>query len=84
MNATIKPMELIFADRLNPGQLMLNDLIGVEDDVVEVIGINDTNNGDDYQIEFIDEFGEKDIVNLKYDDMVSLYVYVEDDEQLIN
>jgi hypothetical protein len=80
MNATMKPMELIFADRLNPGQLMLNDLIGVEDDVVEVIGINDTNDGDDYQIEFIDEFGEKDIVNLKYHDMVSLYVYVEDDE----
>lgn len=76
----MKPMELIFADRLNPGQLMLNDLIGVEDDVVEVIGINDTNDGDDYQIEFIDEFGEKDIVNLKYHDMVSLYVYVEDDE----
>jgi hypothetical protein len=80
MNATMKPMELIFADRLTPGQLMLNDLIGVEDDVVEVIGVNDTNNGDDYQIEFIDEFGEKDIVNLKHDDLVSLYVYVEDDE----
>ena len=76
----MKPMELIFADRLTPGQLMLNDLIGVEDDVVEVIGVNDTNNGDDYQIEFIDEFGEKDIVNLKYDELVSLYVYVEDDE----
>jgi hypothetical protein len=80
MSATMIDMELIFADRLNPGQLMLNDLIGVEDDVVEVIGINDTNDGDDYQIEFIDEFGEKDIVNLKYHDMVSLYVYVEDDE----
>jgi len=80
MNATMKPMELIFADRLMPGQLMLNDLIGIEDEVVEVIGINDTNNGDDYQIEFVDEFGEKDIVNLKHDDMVSLYVYVEDDE----
>ena len=80
MNATMKPMELIFADRLMPGQLMLNDLIGVGDDVVEVIGINDTNSGDDYQIEFVDEFGEKDIVNLKHDDMVSLYVYVEDDE----
>jgi hypothetical protein len=73
-------MELIFADRLTPGQLMLNDLIGVEDQVVEVIGVNETNNGDDYQIEFIDEFGEKDIVSLKHDDLVSLYVYVEDDE----
>jgi hypothetical protein len=80
MSATMIDMELIFADRLMPGQLMLNDLIGVGDDVVEVIGINDTNNGDDYQIEFVDEFGEKDIVNLKHDDMVSLYVYVEDDE----
>ncbi len=80
MNATIKTMELIFADRLTPGQLMLNDLIGVEDQVVEVIGVNDTNNGDDYQIEFIDEFGEKDIANFKHDDLISLYVYVEDDE----
>jgi len=80
MNATMKPMELIFADRLTPGQLMLNDLIGVEDDVVEVIGITDTNGGDDYQIELINEFGEKDIVNLKHDELVSLYVYVNDDE----
>jgi hypothetical protein len=80
MNATMKTMELIFVDRLTPGQLMINDLIGVEDEVVEVLGITDSNAGDDYQIEFIDEFGEKDIVNLKHDDLVSLYVYVNDDE----
>ena len=80
MSATMIDMELIFADRLMPGQLMLNDLIGVGDDVVEVISITDSNAGDDYHVEFIDEFGEKDIVNLKHDDMVSLYVYVEDDE----
>ena len=76
----MKLMELIFADRLTPGQLMLNDLIGVEDQVVEVIGIADSNAGDDYHVEFIDEFGEKDIVNLKHDELISLYVYVEDDE----
>ena len=80
MSATMIDMELIFADRLNPGQLMLNDLIGIEDEVVEVIGINDSPDGDNYQIEFIDEYGEKDIANFQHDDLISLYVYVEDDE----
>lgn len=80
MSDTIKTMELIFADRLMPNQLMIDDLIGISDEVVQVVGISDSNNGDDYHVEFIDEFGEKDIVNLKHDDLISLYVYVEDDE----
>jgi hypothetical protein len=32
-------MELKFADNLTPDQLMIEDLIMVEDEVVEVIGI---------------------------------------------
>jgi hypothetical protein len=59
---------------------MLNDLIGISDEVVEVIGISDSNNGDDYHIEFTDEFGEKDTMTFKHDEMISFYVYVEDDE----
>lgn len=80
MSATIKTMELIFADRLLPNQLMLNDLIGISDEVVEVTGISDSNNGDDYHVEFTDEFGEKDVITFKHDEMISLYVYVDDDE----
>ena len=80
MSDTIKTMELIFADRLTPDQLMLNDLIGISDEVVEVIGISDSNNGDDYHIEFLDEYGEKDVITFKHDEMISFYVYVEDAE----
>ena len=81
MTDTIKTMELIFADRLTPDQLMLNDLIGISDEVVEIIGISDSNNGDNYHIEFIDEYGDKDVITFNHDEMISLYVYVEGDEE---
>ena len=77
MNATIKTMELIHADNLNPGQLMLEDLISVENNIVEVIGISDSNNGDDYHIEIVNDFGESEVVDFKYVDLIPLYVYID-------
>jgi hypothetical protein len=80
MSATIKNMELIFADRLTPDQLMIDDLIGISDEVVQVVSVSDSNNGDNYHVEFSDEFGDKDVITFKHDEMISLYVYVEDEE----
>ena len=77
MNATIKTMELIHADNLNPGQLMLEDLIDVEGNIVKVVGITDSNNGDDYHIEIVNDFGEREVVDFKYVDLIPLYVYIE-------
>lgn len=79
MNATMKSMELVLADHLNPGQLMIEDLIGIDGEVVEVIAIHDSNNGDDYQIEYVNDFGENDLADFKYDDLIPLYVYVDRD-----
>lgn len=80
MTATMTDMELKFADTLTPDQLMVEDLISVNNEVVEVIDIESDSTGSIYSIEYMDEFGEKDVVEFNYDEMISLYVYVDDDE----
>lgn len=80
MAATIKNMELKFADSLTPDQLMIEDLIMVEDNIVEVLGVASDSTGSLYAVAYKDEFGEKDIVQFKHDEFVSLYVYVDLDE----
>jgi hypothetical protein len=80
MSVTITNMELKFADNLNPDQLMVEDLIMVEDEVVEVLGIVSDETGSVYAIAYKDEYGEKNIVQFQHDEFVSLYVYVDSDE----
>jgi hypothetical protein len=80
MTVTITNMELKLADSLTPDQLMIEDLIMVEDEVVEVLGIASDETGDVYAVAYKTEFGEKDIVQFKHDEFVSLYVYVDLDE----
>jgi len=79
MSVTITNMELKFADNLTPDQLMVEDLIMVEDEVVEVLGIVSDETGSVYAVAYKDEFGEKNIVQFQYDEFVSLYVYVDSD-----
>ncbi len=73
-------MELKFADNLTPDQLMIEDLIMVEDEVVEVLGIQSDSSGNIYLVAYKDEFGDKDVVQFQHDEFVSLYVYVDSDE----
>jgi hypothetical protein len=80
MSATIKNMELKFADSLTPDQLMIEDLIMVEGEVVEVLGIASDVKGDVYAVAYKTDFGDKDIVQFQHDEFVSLYVYVDSDE----
>ena len=80
MTATIKNMELKFADSLTPDQLMIEDLIMVEDGVVEVLGVASDSAGSLYAVAYKNEFGEKDIVQFNHDEFISLYVYVDSDE----
>jgi hypothetical protein len=80
MSVTINDMELKFADNLTPDQLMVEDLIIVEDEVVEVLGIVSDETGSVYAVAYKDEYGEKNIVQFQHDEFVSLYVYVDSDE----
>lgn len=73
-------MDLIHADNLAPDQIMLGDLIKVNDDIVEVIFVECDSTGDNYDIQTENEFGEKEIVQFAYTDLIPLYVFIEDDD----
>ena len=76
----MKTMELIHADNLEPNQLMLGDLIKVNDDIVEVIFIESDSTGDNYDIQTQNEFGEKEVVQYSYTDLIPLYVFIDESE----
>lgn len=80
MSATIVSMELLHADNLKPDQVMIGDLIKIGDDIVEVIFIESDSTGDNYDIQTQNEFGEKEVTQYAYTDLIALYVFVEDDE----
>ena len=73
----MKTMELIHADNLEPNQLMLGDLIRIDNDIVEVIFIECDSTGDNYDIQTENEFGEKEITQYSYTDLIQLYVFVD-------
>lgn len=81
MTATINSMELIHADNLKPDQLMEEDLIEIEDGIVEILSIDSDATGDNYFIEWQNEFGEKDVTTISVDDTVKLFVFIEDNEE---
>ena len=73
-------MELLHADNLTADQVMLGDLIKVGDDIVEVVFIESDATGDNYDIQTENEFGEKEFVQYAYNDLIPLYVFIDDDE----
>ena len=83
MSDTMIAMDLIHADNLTPDQLMLGDLIKTGDDIVEILFIESDSTGDNYDIQTENEFGEKEIVQYAYTDLIPLYVFIDEDEQLI-
>jgi hypothetical protein len=80
MTATITNMELVWADKLTPGSLMVDDLIKIDGELIEIISIDSDATGDNYLIEYADAYGERDELTIPHDTYVDLYVYVEQDE----
>jgi hypothetical protein len=80
MSDTMVSMELLHADNLTADQVMLGDLIKIADDIVEVIFIESDSTGDNYDIQTQNEFGEKEVTQFAYNDLIPLYVFVDDDE----
>ena len=60
MSAKIKSMELVHADILYPDQLMPNDIIKIENDLLTIVSVEDTETG--YKITTLNEFGEEDSI----------------------
>jgi hypothetical protein len=80
MSATMVSMELLHADNLTADQVMLGDLIKIGDDIVEVIFIESDSTGDNYDIQTQNEFGEKEVTQFAYNDLIPLYVFIDEDE----
>ena len=70
-------MDLIHADNLKPDQLMLGDLIKIGDDIVEVIFIESDSTADNYDIQTENEFGETEVTQYSYTDLIPLYVFIQ-------
>jgi len=77
MAAIIKNMELKKVDQLKPDALMPGDIISYDERIVEVISISEDIDGNFYFVEHIDDFGEKDVAQFHYAELIDWYVYVE-------
>jgi len=80
MPDTMMTMNLIHADNLQPDQLMLGDLIKIGDDIVEVNFIECDSTGDNYDIQTENEFGESEVTQYSYTDLIPLYVFIQEEE----
>jgi len=80
MSATMVNVQLIHADNLQPDQLMADDLIKINDDIVEVISVDSDSTGDIYSVEIQNEFGEREVVEYSYTDLIPLYVFIDEQE----
>ncbi len=76
----MKSMELVYADLLQPGQLMEDDLVEIEGVIVDVVSIEDDATGDNYTITYRDEYGEENVFECNYEHVFKLYVFVEQEE----
>jgi hypothetical protein len=62
MAATIMNMEYVKVDVLTSGQLEVDDLIQVGDEVVSIVEIISLPDG--YTIEIINDFGEREVIQV--------------------
>jgi hypothetical protein len=63
MAATIMNMEYVKVDVLTSGQLEVDDLIQVGDEVVSIVEIISLRDG--YTLEIINDFGEREVIEVE-------------------
>jgi hypothetical protein len=77
MTATMIDMELIKVDSLTPDSLEIGDLIDYNNEIVEVLFIESDSTGDNYDVQIVNDFGEKEIVQFAFDNEIDWYVPIE-------
>ena len=70
-------MELIKVDSLTPDSLEIGDLINYNNEIVEVLFIESDSTGDNYDVQIVNDFGEKEVIQFAFDDEVDWYVPIE-------
>jgi hypothetical protein len=77
MTATMINMELVKADTLTAYSLEIGDLISYNDEIVEVLFIESDSTGDNYDVQIVNDFGEKEIIQFAFDDAIDWYVPIQ-------
>ena len=77
MSVTMRNVDLIKADVLTIDSLEIGDLIGYNDEIVEVLFIESDSTGDNYDIEVVNDFGEKEVIQFAFNEVVDWYVYLD-------
>jgi hypothetical protein len=77
MAATMIDMELIKVDSLTPDSLEIGDLINYNNEIVEVLFIESDSTGDNYDVQIVNDFGEKEIIQFAFDNEIDWYVPIE-------
>ncbi len=70
-------MELIKVDSLTPDSLEIGDLIDYNNEIVEVLFIESDSTGDNYDVQIVNDFGEKEIIQFAFDDAIDWYIPIE-------
>ncbi len=70
-------MELVKADTLTADSLEIGDLISYNDEIVEVLFIESDSTGDNYDVQIVNDFGEKEIIQFAFDDAIDWYVPIQ-------
>ena len=70
-------MELIKADSLTVDALEIGDLIAYNDEIVQITFIESDSTGDNYDIEIVNDFGEKEVIQFAFNEEVDWYVYLD-------
>lgn len=71
----MKTMEQKKVDVFKASELMIGDLIEIDEAVCEIIGLQETDDG--HIISYIDEFGEKEFIEVDDDAEFDIYVLVD-------
>jgi len=77
MSVTMMNMELVKADTLTADSLEIGDLISYNNEIVEVLFIESDSTGDNYDIEIVNDFGEKEVIQFAFNDEVDWYVPIQ-------
>ena len=77
MTATIINMELVKADTLTVDSLEIGELISYNDEIVEVLFIESDSTGDNYDVQIVNDFGEKEIIQFAFNDAIDWYVPIQ-------
>ena len=70
-------MELVKADTLTADSLEIGDLISYNDEIVEVLFIESDSTGDNYDVQIVNDFGEKEIIQFAFNDAIDWYVPIQ-------